>query len=143
MSQEFKMSKKEYFIKIFKTIIMVGSGIIVSLLNQLYLYPLFPYHNTQLRYIDHVIAGIGEPIIIFCIFNIVKNAFNLRLSNIFFILCSGALYTLLGLNWELSQYFERGFFQMDQYVCDLLGIFIFFFVFLDFKRKKLTVRNII
>lgn len=134
MSQEFKMSKKEYFIKIFKTIIMVGSGIIVSLLNQLYLYPLFPYHNTQLRYIDHVIAGIGEPIIIFCIFNIVKNAFNLRLSNIFFILCSGALYTLL---------FERGFFQMDQYVCDLLGIFIFFFVFLDFKRKKLTVRNII
>lgn len=138
------MSKKEYSIKVFKTIIMVGFGIIISLLNQRYLYPLFPSHNTQLRYIDHIIAGIGEPIIIFCIFNIIKSTSN-RFSNVFLIWCSGTLYVLLSLKWELSQYFERGFFQWDQYICDLLGIFIFFLIFLgiDFRRKKLIARSII
>jgi len=138
------LPKKEYFIKVFKTIIMVGLGCIISFLNQIYLYPLFPHYNTQLRYIDHIIAGIGEPIIIFCIFNIIKNTLNLKLS-IFFIWCSGILYMLFSLNWELSQYFKRNFFQLDQYICDLLGIFIFFLMFIriDFKRKKLNVRNII
>lgn len=82
--------------------------IFVTFINDVYIRFHFFKFNAELRLIDHLLAGISIPIILFFIFGSFY-----RRCVFYFLWCSV---------WEIQQFLQRDYFQYEQYICDLLGI---------------------
>lgn len=92
----------------------------ITFINDIFLRVYFFEYNAELRLIDHLLAGLGIPIILFFIFG----SFYKRCI-FYFWWCSV---------WEIQQFFQRDYFQFEQYICDLLGIAVAICLY---KRKWL------
>lgn len=59
---------KNYIKMLLKTLLLVLYGLIISLINDIFFRSMFPQFNKELRYLDHLVAGIGVTIIVYCTF---------------------------------------------------------------------------
>ena len=81
---------------------------IITFINDVYIRVHFFEYKKELRLIDHFLAGVSIPIILYFIFGS------------FYKRCK--FYLLWCSVWEIQQFLQRGYFQLDQFICDLLGI---------------------
>ncbi|MCY6355361.1 hypothetical protein [Clostridium sp. ZS2-4] len=108
--------RSKYNIK-FKAILPVIIAIIfVIIIESFRFINLFPNYDQSLRYFEHLIAGVVMPYI-FHTFE--KDSINFS--------CIG--YAFGSFVWEFGQFCMRGYFQLDQYVYDLIGIAFIFFLY--------------
>ena len=75
-------------------------------------------YDKQLRYFDHFLAGIAVPKLVCLLIDNVKGSL--------------VAYAIASLVWETWQWWDRGFFQIDQLVFDLMGIGVFVLI----KNRK-------
>ena len=127
---------------LFRTIFPVIIGSIISFFNFL-IRALFPQINSELRYLDHLIAGVGVTILIYCSARIIYDVFFWRVirlikvrkvkeilhSNVAIILLSCTLSIYAAFYWEFYQFRQRGYIQYVQLMVDCIGVLIFFIVF--------------
>lgn len=108
---KYRIKRKSYL----RALILFFSIIIITFINDVYIRIHFFEYNAQLRLIDHLLAGLSIPIILFFIFG----SFYKRCV-FYFLWCSV---------WEIQQFLQRDYFQLEQYICDLLGIGIAIFLY--------------
>jgi hypothetical protein len=110
---------------------IIFSVIIVIIIGYFRLINLFSYYDKSLRYCEHLIAGIIMPYMFHKVGNDSVNF-------------SCVVYAFGSFVWEFCQYFQRGYFQFDQFCYDLIGTAIIFLLFLlfDFKDKELISPDI-
>jgi hypothetical protein len=82
-------------------------AVIFLFINDIFIRPSMPFYGRYLRDLDHFIAAI---IILSIIFTYMRDVKPLAFG-----------YVIASLVWELVQYVQRGYFQWDQYLCDLVG----------------------
>lgn len=130
-----------------ETILLVIIGLVITLINDIIFRPLFPQFNITLRYLDHLFAGVGVTILIYCFFRLLYDIFLWRVirvisnskvkaifhSNIFMILFSCILSLYAAFHWEYYQLIQRGYLQYDQLIVDFIGVLIFLILFSKFK----------
>jgi hypothetical protein len=70
------------------------------------------------RDLDHLLAGIGAPLVIGLVSKSLEKSLKLPLPNKFLTYATIATY------WESKQFLERGYFQVDQFISDMVGLSI-------------------
>lgn len=112
--RKYNINRKNYV----SALIVFFSVMTITFINDVYVRVSFYEYNSELRLIDHLLAGLSIPIILYFILG----SFYKRCL-FYFLWCSV---------WEIQQFLQRDFFQLDQYVIDLLGIVI---VIILYKSK--------
>lgn len=113
---------KSYLIRLLQAIILTIISIAVISINDLYLKTNFVEYFDILRLIDHLISAIYIPLLFYFLLN-----------KIYF---GVTYYFLWATFWEIKQFLERGFFQYNQYIFDLIGIAIAFIIYKWLKKRK-------
>lgn len=88
----------------------------LALYNDLYFRPTHYAYDNLLRCGDHILAGIFAPPLLY--FLKAKEQ------------CK--YYIMVCLIVELSQIFEHGYFQLNQFLCDITGALIFYLIYYNF-----------
>lgn len=113
----------KYNIKIKELVPVIIAIIFVIIIECFRFINLFPNYDKLLRYLDHLIAGVIVPYI-FHTFE--KDSIKF----------SCGCYAFGSLVWEFGEFCIRGYFQIDQYVYDLIGVAIIFLLYNLNDRKK-------
>ena len=100
--------KKKIF-KALKIFLILSIGLTIALYNDLIFRPAHYPIDRQLRYLDHLLASLA----------ITESLFILLEGEL---LCSAFTYAFSCLVIELLQVSEKGYFQFDQYIVDVLGV---------------------
>lgn len=96
---------------------------VITLTNDLYLRNHYIEFTNELRLIDHFLAGMSIPIILYLLLgDIYKRC---------------VFYVLWCCTWELSQFVDRGYFQYNQFIFDMFGIGTAIILY----KSKLIVRS--
>ncbi|QUH21855.1 hypothetical protein [Alkaliphilus sp. B6464] len=106
------MKKLKNFIKAFCILIFIG---VLTFINDEFIRVYVYQYNNQLRLVDHFLASISIPIIVYLI------GVQFHKSCIFYF--SWCTF------WELHQFISRGYFQYDQYMIDIFGLMILIYLY--------------
>ena len=117
---EEKNRRTNYLIGI--TILVVGAAL--AFVNDTIVRPYWPQGSVELRLLDHLLAGFCIPLFLHFIFNK------------FYYWCG--FYLICSALWEFLQLISRGFFQLDQFIFDLIGISLSIFIYKKFKLSSLN-----
>lgn len=113
---------KSYAINLLQLGILTIISMVIIFINDTYFKTNFIKYFDLLRLIDHLISGIYVPLTFHFLFNNIY----LGISN----------YFLLSTYWEIKQFLERGFFQYNQYICDLIGIVLAIIISRCLKKRE-------
>lgn len=105
---------KDTIRKVFKIMSILVIASILAIINDGYLRISFYQYNNELRLLDHLMAGISIPLILYLMGITIYE--------------SGIFYLIGSTGWELYQYITRGYFQYTQYIFDIAGILVIFCV---------------
>lgn len=120
----FKNSK--YLDNFFNFIKVTVFFVMLMMANEIFLKKVFVEYFDFLRMIDHLLAGVYIPIAVYFILN------NIVIGSVYYI--TWCTY------WELKQLLERGFFQTEQYLFDIMGVVIaVIFVCIWCKKRKKSI----
>lgn len=106
-----------------KIIIFILMLSIVAAINDLFIRPGLQMYDRQLRCMDHLLSGIAVPLYIYLFNNDIK--------------ISSIAYIIACFVWESSQCFKRGYFQLNQFMFDLIGVGTF--ILINYINSKLNV----
>lgn len=107
------MSKTKKFLSLVEPAILFGVISLTFIIDSYIRPSALSQYNNELRNIDHILAGIGVP-------QIFKLSYISKLEK--FVFNRFVFYGLWATFWETTQFLSRGYFQFDQYLCDLTGI---------------------
>lgn len=121
------MLKNSKYLSIFFNFIKITVFFIVLMMvNEIFLKKIFIEYFDFLRLVDHLLAGVYIPIAVYLVLN------NIVIGSVYYI--AWCTY------WELKQLLERGFFQTEQYLFDIIGVAIaVIFVCRWCKKKKKSI----
>lgn len=105
-----------------KAIFIMSTTFLIVCTNYIYVRSYFKIYDKQLRYFDHFLASIAVTELIYMLIN------NLNWSCL--------IYSLACFSWESYQWFNRGYFQIDQFIVDLIGIGVYFLIKRANKNKS-------
>lgn len=112
--------------KFFNFIEVTVFFVMLMVVNEIFLKKIFIEQFDFLRMIDHLLAGAYVPIAVYFLLN------NIVVGSVYYI--SWCTY------WEIKQFLERGFFQTEQYLFDIIGVVItIVFVCIWCKKKKKSI----
>lgn len=101
----------------FKTILPVIVSVITVIIIEVFrIIDSFPNYDRYFRNFEHLIAAIIVPYALHTFEN----------DSVIF---SCASYAFASFIWEIGQFCMRGYFQLDQYLCDLMGVAIIFLIY--------------
>lgn len=117
---------KKTYCKVHKLVKIVSLSvflILTTFINDKYIRAYYSSYTNQLRLVDHLLAGICIPLILYLILGK------------FYKKC--CFYLTWCSYWEVSQYIHRGYFQYLQYIFDLIGIGIAVAIYLlkNYQKK--------
>lgn len=96
---------------------------IFTLTNDIYLRNHYIEFTNELRLVDHFLAGMSIPIILYLLLgDIYKRC---------------VFYVIWCFTWEISQFIDRGYFQYNQFIFDMFGIGISIILY----KLKFIVRS--
>ena len=111
----------------YKSIFFVVLLGLITYINDIFIRPAYPLYDRPLRDLDHFIAGVIGPKFFFFFLE------NIPFQTIGYYIGSTA--------WEFKDYLKYGYFQWDQYLCDLIGNIVLLFIYLKLQSKKQAKTN--
>lgn len=132
---------RTYKLSNFLKLVFIVVGILVfSLVNYLFIRPLFPNYDKFFRDIDHLFAAFGCSLVYTYILSKISgyNKNGKLYNTLIKTALAGCMVYIIGsINWEYKNYLAYYYLQIDQYLFDILGC-ILVFILCSKNRFKLA-----
>lgn len=112
---------------------LVFSVIFLAYINEAFMRQHYPFYDRQLRDLSHLLAGIVMPHFFEILFYTINDYVR-----------SAKIYILASLILELWGIRLHGYFQWDQYLCDLLGtgVFLIFAYLINKSTNRIKIKEV-